>query len=69
MLKVMIVLGVVLLFTVGFMLLGIFIDIQIILKYDYTPISFTYTLLFAGALIGFLLAFRIVKHRNRVKIP
>jgi hypothetical protein len=51
------------------MLLGIFIDIQIILKYDYTPISFTYTLLFVGALIGFLLAFRIVKRRNRVKQP
>lgn len=38
--KAIIVLGVVLLFAVGFMFLGIFVDIQIILKYDYTPISF-----------------------------
>lgn len=56
--KALIVLGVVLLFAVGFMLLGMFIDIQIILKYDYTPISFTFTLLFVGALIGFLLTLR-----------
>jgi hypothetical protein len=65
--KAMIVLGVVLLFAVGFMFLGIFVDIQIILKYDYTPISFTFTFLFVGALIGFLSAFRFVRHRNSVK--
>ena len=45
-------LGIVLLFAVGFMLLGMFIDIQIISKYDYTPISFTFTLLFFGILLG-----------------
>jgi len=65
--KAMIVLGVVLLFAVGFMFLGIFVDIQIILKYDYTPISFTFTFLFVGALIGFLSAFRILRSKNRVK--
>jgi protein-S-isoprenylcysteine O-methyltransferase Ste14 len=62
--KAMIVLGVVLLFAVGFMLLGMFLDIQIILKYNYTPISFTFTLIFVGALIGFLLAFKIMRHTN-----
>ena len=55
--------GVVILFAVGSMLLGIFIDIQIISKYDYTPISFTFTFLFGGALIGLLLALRTVSHR------
>lgn len=65
--KAMIVLGVVLLVAVGFMFLGIFVDIQIILKYDYTPISFTFTLLFVGVLIGFLSAFIFVRHKNRVK--
>ena len=65
--KAMIVLGVVLLFALGFLFLGMFIDIQIISKYDYTPISFTFTFLFAGALIGLLLALRIVRHRNGVK--
>jgi len=62
--KTMIFLGVVLLFVVGFMFLGMFIDISIILKYDYTPISFTFTFLFIGALIGLLLAFRIIRHLN-----
>ena len=60
--KTMIVLGVVLLFAVGFMFLGMFIDIQIISKYDYTPISFTFTFLFGGTLVGLLLAFRTVRH-------
>ncbi len=55
--------GVVILFAVGSMLLGIFIDIQIISKYDYTPISFTFTFLFGGALIGLFLALRTVTHR------
>ena len=58
----MIAFGIVLLFAVGFLLLGMFIDIQIILKYDYTPISFTFTFLFIGALIGLLLALRTVRH-------
>lgn len=56
--KTAISLGVVLLFAVGFMLLGMFIDIQIILKYNYTPISFTFTFLFGGALIGVFVALR-----------
>jgi peptidoglycan/LPS O-acetylase OafA/YrhL len=47
--------------AVGFMLLGLLIDISIILKYDYTPISFTFTLPFIGALVGFFLAFLIVR--------
>jgi len=63
--KTVVALGVVLLFAVGFMLLGMFIDIQIILKYDYTPISFTFTFLFGGALIGVLLALRTVSHRSQ----
>ena len=59
--KAMIVLGVVLLFAVGFMFLGMFIDIQIISEYNSTPISFTFTLLLVGALIGLLFAFKIVR--------
>lgn len=62
--KTVIALGVVLLFSAGFMFLGMFIDIQIISKYDYTPISFTFTFLFCGALIGLLLALRTVRHLN-----
>ena len=65
--KTLIALGVVLLFAVGFMLLGIFIDIQIISKYDYTPISFTFTLLFGGILIGLLSAFKTVRHLNKAQ--
>jgi len=57
------VLGIVLLFAVGFLLLGMFIDIQVISRQNSTPISFTFIFLFAGALIGLLLAFRIVRHR------
>lgn len=54
--KTLISLGVVLLFAFGFMLLGMLIDIQVITKYNYTPISFTFTFLFAGILIGLLFA-------------
>jgi len=61
------VLGIVLLFAVGFLLLGMFIDIQVILRQNSTPISFTFVFLFAGALIGLLLAFRIVRHRNVIE--
>ena len=67
--KAMVVLGVVLLFAVGFMFLGIFIDIQIILKYNYTPIPFTFTLLFMGALIVLLLAFKTMRHINGLHHP
>ena len=59
--KAMIVLGVVLLFAVGFMFLGMFFDIQIISEYNSTPISFTFTLLLVGASIGLLFAFKIVR--------
>ncbi len=62
--KTMIAFGIVLLFAVGFLLLGMFIDIQIILKYDYTPISFTFTFLFIGSLIGLLLALRTVRRAS-----
>jgi len=61
-LKILTALGIVLAFALGFMFIGIFIDIQIILKCDFTPISFTLTFLFLGALIGFLLALRAVSH-------
>ncbi len=44
--KTVIALGVVLLCAVVSMVLGMFIDIQVILKYNYTPISFTFTFLF-----------------------
>ena len=52
------------LFAVGFLLLGIVVDIQVILKYNYTPISFTFTFLLVGVLIGVLLAFKMSKHNN-----
>ncbi len=61
--KALIIFGITLLFAVAFTLLGMFIDIQIILKYNHSPISFTFTLLSIGALVGFLSAFRIVGHR------
>jgi len=54
--------GIVSLFALGWMILGIFIDIQIISKYDYTPISFTFTFLFIGSVIGFLLALKTLRH-------
>lgn len=59
--KIVTVLGIVLVFAIGLMFLGMFIDIQIISRYNYTPIPFTFTFLFVGALIGFLLALRTVK--------
>lgn len=61
--KIVTALGIVLLFAVGFVVLGIFIDIQIVLKYDYTPISFTFTFLFLGITIGVLLAIRTVTRK------
>jgi len=60
--KTVIVFGIVLLFAVGFMVLGIFIDIQIISKYDYTPISFTFSFLLGGVLIGLFLTLRTITH-------
>ena len=62
--KTLTVFGVVALFAVGFLLLGMFVDIQVILKYDYTPISFTFTFLLVGVLVGVLLAFKISRHNN-----
>jgi hypothetical protein len=62
--KTVIVFGVVLLFVIGFFVIGLFIDIQIIIKLNYTPIPFTFILPFVGALIGLLLAFRIVRNLN-----
>jgi hypothetical protein len=59
--KTIVAVGIVLLFAVGFMLLGMFIDIQVVLKYNYTPISFTFTLLLCGVLLGVFLALRRTK--------
>lgn len=59
--KALTVVGMVAVFATGFFIFGLFIDIQIILKYNYTPIPFTFVLPFLGALIGFLLAFRTIK--------
>lgn len=56
--------GIFSLFALGWMILGIFIDIQIISKYDYTPISFTFTFLFIGSVIGFLLALKTLRHNQ-----
>ena len=56
--------GVVALFAVGFLLLGMFVDIQVILRYDYTPISFTFTFLLVGVLVGVSFAFKMLKHNN-----
>jgi len=52
--------GIVLLFAVGFFIIGLFVDVQIILKYNFNPIPFTFILPFVGALIGFLLASRTI---------
>ena len=60
-LKILTALGIVSMFAICFRLLGIFIDIQIILKYNYTPISFTFTFLIGGALIGLLIAYKVKK--------
>jgi len=50
-----------LVFAIAFMFLGMFIDIQIILRYNYTPIPFTFILPFVGALVGLWLALRTVR--------
>jgi hypothetical protein len=60
-LNIVLAIGLALLCAVGFMALGLFIDISIILRYDYTPISFTCTFLFGGILLGILLALRTMK--------
>ena len=54
--EIVTVLGIVLLFVALFFVIGLFVDIQIILKYNYTPIPFTFILPFIGALIGILFA-------------
>lgn len=54
--KIVAVLGIMLLFVVLFFVIGLFVDMQIILKYNYTPIPFTFILPFVGALVGFLVA-------------
>jgi hypothetical protein len=51
--------SVVLLTAIGFFLVGLFIDINIILKNNITPFSFTLLLLFCGLIIGALVAKRI----------
>ena len=62
--KILAVLGIVSAFAIGFVLLGMFIDFQIILRYDFTPIRFTFAFLFVGALLGFLLALRTIRHMS-----
>jgi uncharacterized membrane protein len=64
-LKILAVIGMVLLFAIGFLVLGLVIDIQIMLEYNYTPIPFTFTLPFVGALVGFLIAIRTVTQTDR----
>ena len=59
--KILAVIGIVLLFAIGFFVLGLIIDIQIIQRYDHTPVPFTFILPFVGALIGFFLASRTIK--------
>jgi len=54
--KIVAVLAIMLLFVVLFFVIGLFVDIQIILKYNHTPIPFTFILPFIGALIGILVA-------------
>ena len=58
--KLVAVIGTMVVFAICFLVIGMFIDIQIILKLDGTPIPFTFILPFVGALIGFLLAFRSI---------
>ncbi len=54
------VLGLATLFTVCFFIIGLLIDIQILLEYDYNPfVPFTFVLPFVGAIIGIFLAVRI----------
>ena len=55
------VIGIALLFAIGFFVLGVFIDIQIISEYNLSPIPFTYIFPIVGALIGFFLARRAIK--------
>jgi hypothetical protein len=62
--KTLIALSIVLVFAVGLMFLGMFIDIQIISRYNSTPIPFTFTLLIGGALVGSLFALRAVKSQK-----
>ena len=59
--KILTVVGMMLVFAIAFMFLGMFIDIQIILRYNYTPIPFTFILPFVGTLVGLWLALRTVR--------
>jgi len=59
--KILTAVGMVLVFAIAFMFFGMFIDIQIILRYNYTPIPFTFILPFVGAVVGFLISLRTVK--------
>ena len=58
-------LGLFFLCTFTFMILEMFIDIQLITKYNYTPIQFTRILLLGGALIGLLLAYKTLRRVNK----
>ena len=62
--KLVAVIGIALLFAIGFFVLGLFVDIQIISEYNLTPIPFTFIFPIVGALIGFFLARRVVKDKE-----
>lgn len=63
--KLATVVGIVLVFAIGFFIIGMFIDIQIILKYNHTPIPFTFILPFVGVMIGLLLASKTIGLTNK----
>jgi len=62
--KILAVIGIVLSFAIGFFVLGLIIDIQMILRYNHTPVPFTFILPFVGALIGFFSASRTTRLRE-----
>ncbi len=62
--KILTAVGMVLVFALAFMFIGMFIDIQIILEYNHTPIPFTFILSFVGALIGLSLVLKTVRLRS-----
>jgi len=51
--------GIVLLFIIVFFLVGMFVDINIILKYNMTPVSFTRLLPFCELILGTIVAWKL----------
>lgn len=56
--------GIILLSIIGFFLFGMFVDINIILKYNMTPVSFTILLPFFGLLFGTIIAWKMVYNKR-----